>query len=265
MSLTPVATSITAESLKQELGTHVSTPFIGENDKYNFVYLISCDKSDLVYIGKRTTITLQDDYKGSGARVLKHLETANRKEWIRTELAFFNTEREALTAESLLLRSSLVRANKHHLFNVLDYESKHTDRVNIALEMGMYEAYKHVVNCNVKFGTTTFQTQYFIDDEGNEWLRAKDAWHLFGGDKQSTRPNDFVRQKATKRLLELLSGQTWEYQHKEAAPVEAACMYSFSPSDKQGCFFIKPLFLKYCSYLSPEFELCVLSGDYSIV
>ena len=258
--------SFNAEDLRSELGTPITTPFMGDNDKYNFVYLISSPQSELLYIGKRSTITLEDGYKGSGFRVMKHLNENDRKQWIRTEIAFFNTPEEAIAAESKLLKSKIVQDNKHLLFNILDPSNNYQERLDISKAMGMLEAYKHVTTCTVKFGSSSFETDYFIDDEGNEWLRAKPAHSILGGDKEGMKVDKFLRQVNLIPMLNLISGYEWQPEHnKQATPIEMQAKFKFTPAAKTGSFLIKPLFLKYCTTLSPAFELCVLSGDYSII
>jgi len=68
--------------------------------KYNYLYKVTCNLDDSVYIGVHSTNNLNDGYKGSGTLLRRKIEKHGWENFSKEILSHYETRKEVLTAES---------------------------------------------------------------------------------------------------------------------------------------------------------------------
>ena len=92
-----------------EPGWSVQTKAVpGYDGEYHILYLSECVEDGRIYVGKHSTVDLNDGYQGSGYEVRDAISLG--KKFKTTPLEFFKTSDEAFLAEKMLVNSSFIRS-----------------------------------------------------------------------------------------------------------------------------------------------------------
>jgi hypothetical protein len=91
------------------------TPFIGSDNLYHFTYITICSVNSKFYIGKHTTTDFNDNYLGSGNRLLKALKKYGKQSFTRHIVQFYPTEKDAFIGEASLLTEEVIKVFKDEL------------------------------------------------------------------------------------------------------------------------------------------------------
>lgn len=88
------------------------TPFIGEDNKYYYLYKITNLENNKIYIGKHWTNNLNDKYKGSGKLLQRaYAKYKGTKNFTKEILEFFYTPNGLLTKESIIVNKEFLERN----------------------------------------------------------------------------------------------------------------------------------------------------------
>jgi predicted GIY-YIG superfamily endonuclease len=74
-------------------------PFIGEDGRYHYIYLITNNVNGKYYKGVHSTFDLNDNYLGSGTALEKAKEKYGKKNFSIEFIKFFKTRDEAIRGE----------------------------------------------------------------------------------------------------------------------------------------------------------------------
>ena len=91
------------------------TPFIGSDNLYHFTYITICSVNSKFYIGKHTTTDFNDNYLGSGNRLLKALKKYGKQSFTRHIVQFYPTEKDAFIGEASLVTEEVIKVFKDEL------------------------------------------------------------------------------------------------------------------------------------------------------
>lgn len=262
---------------KKLLPNFNATPFKGDGKKYHFVYVIQNSMNDMLYIGKRSSRSLDDGYLGSGQAIKYAKAKLGEDAFQRMELSFFQTAQDALDAETMLLRSKIVQDDAKSFYNlqgfnqhfVKTFKTSRNAKDILANEEGLTSAFQERTSIEISFSDSLkLVCSSFLDKNGVRWYSATDAWIQLGMRNESKATKQFIRQDAAKvciltltnnkhKILELVSSMM---QQVPLTPeILAQCTYTPNVT-RLGTYFCQTLFMKYCCYLSPEVEFTILSG-----
>ncbi len=91
------------------------TPFIGSDNLYHFTYITICNINSKFYIGKHTTTDFNDNYLGSGNRILKAIKKYGKQSFTRYIVQFYLTEEDAFIGEASLVTEDVIKVYKDEL------------------------------------------------------------------------------------------------------------------------------------------------------
>ena len=91
------------------------TPFIGSDNLYHFTYITICNINSKFYIGKHTTTDFNDNYLGSGNRILKAIKKYGKQSFTRYIVQFYLTEKDAFIGEANLVTEDVIKVYKDEL------------------------------------------------------------------------------------------------------------------------------------------------------
>lgn len=107
-----------------------TTPYIADDGYYHGLYLTECLDDGRIYVGKHSTMDLDDGYQGSGYEIAdgKNLGKKFKTTW----LEFFDSSDQAYVAEKGIVNSNFIRNQKLVMNHVLggkhlDDNAKHLD------------------------------------------------------------------------------------------------------------------------------------------
>lgn len=81
----------------------------GTKKKYHFIYKTTSKFNGKFYIGVHSTYDLNDEYLGSGYRLLKDLKRFSKSQYEREILEFFDTKEEAYQREKEIVNETLMK------------------------------------------------------------------------------------------------------------------------------------------------------------
>lgn len=262
---------------KQILTNYNATPFKGDGKKYHFVYVIQNTANNMLYIGKRSSRSLDDGYLGSGKEIRSAKAELGEDVFQRKELSFFQNEQEALAAETLLLKSEIVQGAAESFYNLQGFNQHFAETFKtsrdakkiLADENELPNVFQERMSMEISFSDSLkIVCESFVDKMGVRWYSATDAWIQLGQRPTSKTVYDFLRQDLSKFFIlaltnnshmisELVSKKT----NKMPLPPEILTLVSYTIQGRMGgTYFCQSLFRKYCCYLSSEAEIAILSG-----
>ena len=107
-----------------------TTPYLAEDGYYHGLYLTECIDDGRIYVGKHSTMDLDDGYQGSGYEINdgKNLGKKFKTTW----LEFFDSSDQAYVAEKWIVNANFIRNQKLVMNRVLggkhlDDDAKHLD------------------------------------------------------------------------------------------------------------------------------------------
>ena len=262
---------------KQLLPNFNATPFKGDGKKYHFVYVIQNSVNDMLYIGKRSSRSLDDGYLGSGNTIRSAKAELGEDVFQRMELSFFQNAQEALDAETILLKSKIVQDGAESFYNLQGFnqhfaktfKTSRNAKDILANENELPSAFQERTSIEICFSDSLkLVCSSFLDKNGVRWYSATDAWIQLGMRNESKATKQFIRQDAAKvciltltnnkhKISELVSSMM--RQVPLAPEILAQCTYTPNVT-RLGTYFCHPLFMKYCCSLSTEAEVAILSG-----
>lgn len=80
-----------------------------EEKQYHFLYKTTSKFNDKFYIGVHSTFDLNDDYLGSGYRLLKDIKRFGKSQYEREILEFFDTKEQAYEREKEIVNETLMK------------------------------------------------------------------------------------------------------------------------------------------------------------
>lgn len=262
---------------KQLLPNFNAIPFKGDGKKYHFIYVIQNSINDMLYIGKRSSRSLDDGYLGSGRTIKCAKAELGEDVFQRMELSFFQNIDDALIAETLLLKSKIVQDNVESFYNLQGFNQHFSKtfqmttnaKKNLANEDALPSAFHERVSLEMIFThSLKIVCSSFVDKNGFKWYSATDTWIQLGRKIESKRPYDFLRQNTIKNLILVLTNDTQNFDNfiskemnKVSLPPEILTKVSYTFNGHNGnTYFCHPLFMKYCCYLSIDAEVAILNG-----
>ena len=99
---------------------HLNDPTI--NRKYNYLYKITNNINNKIYIGVHRTDNLEDGYMGSGKILKRSQEKYGIENFEKNILDFFNTYQEALDAERAMVTVDFINSDNN--YNVKEQAEK---------------------------------------------------------------------------------------------------------------------------------------------
>jgi hypothetical protein len=250
-------------------------PFKGEGNKYHFVYVIQNTENDMLYIGKRSSRSLDDGYLGSGVSIRQAKSELGEDAFQRKELSFFQNAQEALEAEAMLLRSKIVQDASESFYNLQGFDwdldsSRKKDQAKKSLADldDLPSSFQQRTSIEICFNDSLkLVCDSFVDTKGVRWYNSRDA-HVHLSNMLSNKPSMFLLHNDTKKTIltitnnqHLSSTLLDRLKHQNSLPIEILSKVSYSLSNtKLGTYFCHPLFVKYCCYLSSEAEVSILRG-----
>ncbi len=261
---------------KQILTNYNATPFKGDGKKYHFVYVIQNTVNHMLYIGKRSSRSLDDGYLGSGREIRLAKIELGEDVFQRKELSFFQNAEEALAAENMLLRSPCIRAVAESFYNLLGFawdvdtmQQKQSSKKMFAQQDGIPQYLEKKDDVELYFNESLkIVCNSFVDAKSVRWYRATDVWVRFGNREKNKQPHEFVRRDLTKVFILYLTNNAHMIPnlvsrtlHQIELPPEISAKVSYTILGKMGgTYFCQPLFLKYCGFLSSDVDVAILSG-----
>lgn len=94
----------------------IKEPFLGEDNKYHFVYKTTCLINQKEYTGKHTTKKINDNYLGSGKYLQNAINKYGAENFKREIIGFFNTAKEAYEFENLIVTKEYT--NRKDTYNI---------------------------------------------------------------------------------------------------------------------------------------------------
>ena len=260
---------------KQILTNYNATPFKGDGKKCHFVYVIQNTANNMLYIGKRSSRSLDDGYLGSGKEIISAKAELGEDVFQRKELSFFQNEQEALVAETLLLKSEIVQGAAESFYNLQGFDwdvdtfrQKKSSKQVIAHQDDIPRYVAQAVDIELCFNESLkVVCRSFVDAKGVRWFNATDVWKNWSY-SVSKRISIFLLHDNTKKfILHLTNNQHLKDSlikketHRHDLPPEILAIVSYSAQGRHGgTYFCQPLFLKYCGFLSPDADVAILSG-----
>lgn len=92
------------------------TPFLGENEKYHYLYRITNRINGKIYIGIHSTASLDDLYMGSGIRLHEAYAKYGIEHFTKDILKFCNSREELYSLEKEIVNKSFV--NREDVYNI---------------------------------------------------------------------------------------------------------------------------------------------------
>jgi hypothetical protein len=77
-------------------------PFLGDDNRYHYVYKITNTINQKIYIGKHTTKNLNDKYMGSGKIIRNAINKYGIDNFIKEYISFHRSSKEAYITEKKL-------------------------------------------------------------------------------------------------------------------------------------------------------------------
>ena len=93
-----------------------AVPFIGEAEKYHYVYLIVNTLNQSIYIGVHSTKKLNDGYMSSSGYVHEDIDKFGIENFKKYNLFYFNTRKEALDKETELVNKEFCQ--REDVYNI---------------------------------------------------------------------------------------------------------------------------------------------------
>ena len=103
------------ESLIETYNPATVLPVVGADGKYHFIYLTYHKETYKFYLGKHTTDTLNDGYKGSGLHFRQALKKQGSESFLHVRLLFVSTEEEAFKQEACLVTEEVIKKYREQL------------------------------------------------------------------------------------------------------------------------------------------------------
>jgi hypothetical protein len=251
-------------------------PFKGDGNKYHFVYVIQNTENDMLYIGKRSSRSLDDGYLGSGISIRQAKSELGEDAFQRKELSFFQNAQEALEAEAMMLRSKIVQDASESFYNLQGFDwdldsSRKKDQAKKSLADldDLPRSFQQRTSVEICFNDSLkLVCDSFVDTKGMKWYNSTEVWILLGCRQEGKRPYNFLRQDAVKKFILFLMGDVLEVSNSVSKDMHKISLlpnvlskvsYTFN-GNNGGTYLCHPLFVKYCCYLSPEAEVSILRG-----
>ena len=101
--------------MKEELE---ATPFIGDNNRYNYFYKIVNNLNSKVYYGVHSTETLNDGYMGSGTLIRRAIKKYGIERFKKIILNFFEDKKSMYAYEKNYLNQDFLKENQKYIYNL---------------------------------------------------------------------------------------------------------------------------------------------------
>lgn len=85
--------------------------------KYNYLYKVTCNLDNSVYIGVHSTNNINDGYKGSGTVLKKKIEKHGWENFTKEILSHYDTRKEVLEAEAAHVNADFLKLK--HVMNLV--------------------------------------------------------------------------------------------------------------------------------------------------
>jgi hypothetical protein len=85
--------------------------------KYNYLYKVTCNLDNSVYIGVHSTDNLNDGYKGSGTLLRKKIEKHGWENFTKEIISHYSTRKEVLEAEAQHVNPDFLKLE--HVMNLV--------------------------------------------------------------------------------------------------------------------------------------------------
>lgn len=85
--------------------------------KYNYLYKVTCNIDNSVYIGVHSTNNLNDGYKGSGTLLRRKIEKHGWENFTKEILSHYSTRKEVLEAEAQHVNTDFLKLE--HVMNLV--------------------------------------------------------------------------------------------------------------------------------------------------
>lgn len=95
-----------------------SKPRVGTDGKYHIFYMTENLINGRIYLGKHTCKKLNDSYMGSGSIITRAIKLHGADKFIRYDIRFFDSSRDAFEFEKQIITESLLRQYCEILYNV---------------------------------------------------------------------------------------------------------------------------------------------------
>jgi len=103
------------ESLIETYNPATVLPVVGDDGLYHFIYLTYHKETYKFYLGKHTTLSLEDGYLGSGTHFKRALKRHGSLFFTHVRLSFLATEEEAYKAEEKLITAEVIKKYREQL------------------------------------------------------------------------------------------------------------------------------------------------------
>ncbi len=151
---------------------------INEMKQYNYIYLITNQVNNKIYVGKHHTDNLDDGYMGSGKLIKKAIQKYGIENFTKEYLAFCDTEEKLNWLEKFYIKKYKAREAGYNLTDGGDgtIGYKHTQENKIKISEAGKGRIKSEVECkklseskrgekNPMFGTNGFWVNKHLPDE----------------------------------------------------------------------------------------------------
>ena len=85
--------------------------------KYNYLYKVTCNLDNSVYIGVHSTDNINDGYRGSGTLLRRKIEKHGWENFTKEILSHYSTRKEVLTAEAEHVNPAFLKLE--HVMNLV--------------------------------------------------------------------------------------------------------------------------------------------------
>ena len=95
-------------------------PFLGEDEKYHYLYQITNIANGKIYVGIHSTTNLNDGYSGSGKVIIRAIEKSGEENFIKEIKCFYKNREELAKAENEIVNEEFIKdENTYNLVHCL--------------------------------------------------------------------------------------------------------------------------------------------------
>lgn len=84
-------------------------PFLGEDEKYHYLYQITNIANGKIYVGIHSTTNLNDGYSGSGKVIIRAIEKSGEENFIKEIKCFYKNREELAKAENEIVNEEFIK------------------------------------------------------------------------------------------------------------------------------------------------------------